>query len=550
VLRLVAEGTAEASQGFLRNPDDSAKILAFAAANPGTWGDRLQVRLQAGSLPGSYLLRIGFEEDGELKEVEAFSVTLAPGSPEYVEDAVNDASRLVRAEMQDVSAYLLGMSRSQDLSDRSDLTPLNDRTMTVSVDGTARSVEFAADAFDGSSTLADAAALIEQQVRGSVVGNEAVQQFTCRLEGSVLVLTSGSRAPSSSVVVTGPADPATDAASFLRLGKGNDGTERTGQESLDELVSGIPGQVGFSGGANGDPPSSSEYETALTKLEEYRDVNIVCLPGLAWENAGERSIIDKAVAHARKMMNRMVIIDPPCLSKPLKSEKDVSDLQFKSSTYSSVYYPWLKAANPFYHPERNPGAPRTLLVAPSGAVAGIWARTDGQRGVWKAPAGVETVLNGIVGLQFEVGDGEQDALNPSGINVLRRIPGAGPVVWGSRTLATRAVPEWRYIPVRRTALFIEESIRGGIQWAVFEPNDHRLWSSLRLNIGSFMNGLFQSGAFQGRKASEAYFVRCGLGDTMTQGDIDRGQVIVIVGFAPLKPAEFVIVRIQQKAGQS
>ncbi len=123
------------------------------------------------------------------------------------------------------------------------------------------------------------------------------------------------------------------------------------------------------------------------------------------------------------------------------------------------------------------------------------------------------------------------------------------MIWGSRTLATRADPEWRYVPVRRTAIFIEQSIYNGIQWSVFEPNDHPLWGALRANISSFMNGLFRSGAFQGATSNEAYFVRCGLGDTMTQGDIDRGQVIVIVGFAPLKPAEFVIVRIQQKVGE-
>jgi phage tail sheath protein FI len=129
------------------------------------------------------------------------------------------------------------------------------------------------------------------------------------------------------------------------------------------------------------------------------------------------------------------------------------------------------------------------------------------------------------------------------------MPGGGRVIWGARTLATKADPEWRYVPVRRTAIMIEQSIYNGIQWAVFEPNDHRLWSALRGNIGGFMNSLFRVGAFQGEKASDAYFVRCGLGDTMTQTDIDAGQVIVIVGFAPLKPAEFVIVRIQQKVNQ-
>jgi len=129
------------------------------------------------------------------------------------------------------------------------------------------------------------------------------------------------------------------------------------------------------------------------------------------------------------------------------------------------------------------------------------------------------------------------------------MPGVGPVIWGSRTLATKAHPEWRYVPVRRTAIMIEQSIYEGIQWAIFEPNKHSLWSSLRANIDSFMNGLFRAGAFQGEKALDACFVRCGLGNTMTQGDIDRGQVIIQVGFAPLKPAEFVIVSIQQRVGQ-
>jgi hypothetical protein len=123
------------------------------------------------------------------------------------------------------------------------------------------------------------------------------------------------------------------------------------------------------------------------------------------------------------------------------------------------------------------------------------------------------------------------------------------VIWGARTLSTKANPEWRYVPVRRTAIFIEQSVYNGIQWAVFEPNDRPLWSSLQTNIESFMLGLFRSGAFQGDKASDAFFVRCGLGATMVQGDIDRGQVIVLIGFAPLKPAEFVIVRIQQTVGQ-
>jgi phage tail sheath protein FI len=220
-----------------------------------------------------------------------------------------------------------------------------------------------------------------------------------------------------------------------------------------------------------------------------------------------------------------------------------------TQTYCALYYPWAKVSNPFYNADTNPGAERTVLVAPSAFAAGMWAKTDGRRGVWKAPAGVETGLLGVAGLEWTVEDAEQDFLNPLGVNALRKRPGYGTVIWGTRTLSTKSNPEWRYVPVRRTAIFIEQIIFNGIQWAVFEPNDHRLWSSLRANIESFMNGLFRAGAFQGEKSGDAYFVRCGLGSTMTQDDIDRGQVIVLIGFAPVKPAEFVIVRIQQKVGQ-
>jgi phage tail sheath protein FI len=162
---------------------------------------------------------------------------------------------------------------------------------------------------------------------------------------------------------------------------------------------------------------------------------------------------------------------------------------------------------------------------------------------------MEADIYGATGLQYKVGDTEQSQLNPTGVNCIRDLSTLGPLIWGSRTLATQTDPEWRYIPVRRTAIMIEQSIYEGTQWATFEPNDHNLWSSLRSNIGNYLNGLFRSGAFQGATDSEAYFIRCGLGDTMTQSDIDAGNVIVVFGFAPLKPAEFVIVRIQHKVNK-
>ncbi|MEF8705509.1 MAG: phage tail sheath C-terminal domain-containing protein [Candidatus Accumulibacter sp. UW27] len=309
-----------------------------------------------------------------------------------------------------------------------------------------------------------------------------------------------------------------------------------------------PAAVTLAGGDNGTSPALADYQVILPPLLKIRDISIMLLPGIFWGTPANQAILDAVVAHCESIRNRMLIIDL-APGDELTSETEVNALGLPTSTYAVTYYPWVRIANPFYNPDSNPAAARTLLASPAAMAAGLWAKTDSRRGVWKAPAGIEFPLLGAASLEFVVEDAEQDFLNPAGVNALRRMPGFGPVVWGTRTRSTRANPEWRYVPVRRTAIFIEESIYGGIQWAVFEPNDHRLWSSLRTNIESFLNGLFRVGAFQGEKASDAYFVRCGLGQTMTQGDIDRGQVIVLVGFAPLKPAEFVIVRIQQKVAQ-
>jgi uncharacterized protein len=190
------------------------------------------------------------------------------------------------------------------------------------------------------------------------------------------------------------------------------------------------------------------------------------------------------------------------------------------------------------------------VYPPAGAVAGVIARTDGQRGVWKAPAGTDAGLSGVRGLTVTQTNLENGQLNPLGVNCIRNFPVIGTVVWGSRTLrgADQLADQWKYLPVRRTALFIEESLYRGTQWVVFEPNDEPLWASIRLNVGAFMNSLWRQGAFQGKTPQDAYLVKCD-SENNPQNDIDRGIVNILVGFAPLKPAEFVLIHIQQLAGQ-
>ena len=178
------------------------------------------------------------------------------------------------------------------------------------------------------------------------------------------------------------------------------------------------------------------------------------------------------------------------------------------------------------------------------------ARTDASRGVWKAPAGIDATISGAAELSAKLTDGENGILNPLGVNCLRSFPVIGRVVWGARTLvgADQLADQWKYLPVRRTALYIEETLYRATQWVVFEPNDEPLWAQIRLNIGAFMQGMFRQGAFQGQSPRDAYFVKCDK-ETTTQDDINRGVVNIVVGFAPLKPAEFVVIKLQQIAGQ-
>jgi len=545
------------------SPANTTHGLRLTAVNEGTWANGLVVKVAASEAVASrYVVEVGRKDDkGRFAATERFAdLSTDTADARYLVGVLNSSSLLVDAAVVPLAEIQIpqtdlfrGSSTSGSLTgvdlDFSEFSAA-DRRITLALDATT-AVTITVPAEDFTGNLAGLAAAIQAEVRSGAQA-ERRTGFTCTVrDGNRLVLTSGTRTPTSSVVVTDEG-----LAETLKLGVGNEGaTEVTGQQSADAVWTGTSAsalnEATLTGGADGSLPAAADYGSVFDAFLKIRDISILSLPGQAWAKDGSGSAaLSAAISHAETMKNRMVLVDPPPdLDEELSTEKMVNDLQLPTSTYSVLYYPWVKVANPFYNAETRPTVPRQVLVPPGPLAAGMWSKIDGRRGVWKAPAGVETGLLGVAGLQYVAEDPEQDVLNPLGVNCLRALPSFGPVIWGSRTLSTKAAPEWRYVPVRRTAIMIEQSIYGGIQWAVFEPNDHRLWASLRLNIESFMNGLFRAGAFQGEKASDAYFVRCGLGDTMTQGDIDRGQVIVIVGFAPLKPAEFVIVRIQQKVGQ-
>lgn len=285
-------------------------------------------------------------------------------------------------------------------------------------------------------------------------------------------------------------------------------------------------------------PQPRQIGAGLRALDAVDLFNLLVLPGTTAPAA-----IALAASYCEKR-RAFLIVDPPVSAgTPAEIEAAVPGLAAESKSHAAIYYPWLQTADLL-----NPGQLR--LSPPGGTVAGLIARTDASRGVWKAPAGPEAALKDVSALARILTDAESRRLNPQGINCLRSFPTLGFVAWGARTLAEDSLTtaEFKYLPVRRTALFIGESVARGTKWAAFEPNDERLWARLRLSVGAFMQCLFQQGAFAGATPRDGYLVKCDR-ETTTSSDIDAGTVHMLVGFAPLKPAEFVILGIRQSVGR-
>jgi phage tail sheath protein FI len=290
----------------------------------------------------------------------------------------------------------------------------------------------------------------------------------------------------------------------------------------------------YLGGATGFVDKKGIYQLYKTDI-----FNLLCLPG------APQAVLVPAATMCVDRRAILLVDPPPGWSTVAAAVAGVASplVGVDPAKNAAVYFPNVVIADP-----ANNGNP--ITVPPCGTVAGVAARTDVQRGVWKAPAGTAASLTGVTGLPLPLTDADSGQLNPLGVNCLRNFPVIGPVSWGARTLrgADVLADQWKYLPVRRLALFIEESLSQGTQWTVFEPNADPLWGAIRLSVGSFMNGLFRAGAFAGTTAQNAYLVKCDA-ENNPQNSIDLGIVNILVGFAPLKPAEFVIIQIEQLAGQ-
>ena len=294
----------------------------------------------------------------------------------------------------------------------------------------------------------------------------------------------------------------------------------------------------------------SEAKRGLDLLDQADHINLLVMPPYETDETVGPEVQKAAVAYCQRR-RAMLLVDPPPTWDRMSASEITED--FASSSVAAaveiarenvaLYFPRLRQHNPLQD--------RVESFAPSGAVAGVIARIDRQRGFWKSPAGDDAVLIGDSDLSAQLTAPEIDVLNRRSINCLRTVPGGRIIIWGSRTLATdnMSAREWRFLAVRRTALYLEESLIRGTRWAEFEPNDATLWKNIRRDVAAFLNGLFLQGAFQGHTPSESYYIKCDE-DTTTQADIDRGVVNLVVGFAPIKRAEFVVLHIQQVAGRA
>jgi phage tail sheath protein FI len=322
-------------------------------------------------------------------------------------------------------------------------------------------------------------------------------------------------------------------------GSGDDPWDATHSQGVDAAGKASDGSDLVEDDFNG----SEADKTGIYALANADLFNLLVLPPPSFTTDFTTTTWSAAATYCGKR-RAIVLVDPPDAWKSKEDARTKLDTAIGvTDANAAIFFPRLLEPNPLHDNQIE-------SFAPSGAVAGVIARTDANRGVWKAPAGLDATLVGVPGLSVALNDPENGELNPLGINCLRSMPPAGRIVWGSRTLRgdDRLADQWKYLPVRRTALFIEESLYRGTQWVVFEPNDEPLWAQIRLNVGAFMHDLFRQGAFQGKTPRDAYFVKCD-NETTTQNDIDLGVVNIVVGFAPLKPAEFVVIQLQQMAGQ-
>ncbi len=540
-------------------------VKGVSVNDPGRWGNfvRLDVDYDTTDPANLFNLTISEVSPGGTQPVlrtETFrNLTMNSGVPNSAVDVVNEGSRIVQL------SSLGGGPPAQTGT-------LSDPLVTGALSATVAPFQFNAQltgdiarlvtlarapaGADPAAILQDARRLLESALRAVNPNDPRYTNATVQLVNRdpnarfrVLTGRAGDPAVTGSAFDPGLAVTFTEAGGNTAADLGLLGvTTNVQQYSLGGPAGGF--QVNPVQGLDGNLPAAADIlgvrtsKTGLFALEDVDIFNILCIPRAADLPAPEPFNVYSAAEVYCLERRAFLIVDIPRNIDTVQEMKDWLDSNSGlRSRNAAVYFPRLRVGDPL-------NQFRLRDFAPSGTMAGLYARTDSERGVWKAPAGIDATLRNVNELRYVLTDPENGTLNPLGINCLRTFPIIGTVSWGARTLdgADVQASEWKYLPVRRFALFLEESLYRGTKFAVFEPNDEPLWAQIRLNVGAFMQNLFRQGAFQGQTPREAYFVKCDK-ETTTQTDINLGIVNILVGFAPLKPAEFVIIKISQIAGQ-
>ncbi|SOB86217.1 phage tail sheath C-terminal domain-containing protein [Streptomyces sp. 1331.2] len=543
-----------------------AAAFTVTARDEGKWGNNLRVQVLAATESDRFDLVVSLlsddTADATVARQEIYRGLTADSAktadPFYVTTAVNTASELVTVSSVAGKPVPSGLL-SSPVVDPSTLQagPLNIDVTIGGAGATARKITFPGKP----DTIETLAATLQSALRTAVANKPVWSQAVVRVVLPDTDPHSPDFGKSRLQILPG-------AASALPITVDNIAGDNTATDLGLNGVTSEHGAVVLAGGGDGAHPGAEELVgsevgtgSGMFALENT-DFTLLSLPSLgnlaaadsdrfapdASDDAARDGDYSKAVGNAIAYCRRkraLLLLDPPntmqsptALRNWLQKHSNIRD------EYSALYYPRLDIADPTRQY-------RTRSFGPSGTIAGLMARIDAARGVWKAPAGTEAKLFGVQDLAYDLTDPENGTLNPIAVNCLRTFPAYGQVCWGARTLAggDASATDYKYVPMRRLANFLESSLLIGLKWAVFEPNDEPLWSQIRLNIGSFLHGLFVQGAFAGRTPKEAYLVRCDA-TTTTTTDQGLGVVNVLVGFAPVRPAEFVIIRVQQLAGQT
>lgn len=532
------------------------RIQGVSVENPGKWGDKLRIDVDYDTTDPTTRFNMTVSEVGErngrptVLQSETFrNLTMAAGADNAIE-VVNEGSKLIQLDRKEEwPANPAPPAQTGTFGAALGALPGSDSQFQINFSGgTATATITTAPANPRQLRTAVEAAI---RAAGSPPNplNPLLAEATVQLIGDRLRVLAGGR--------TNRDFDREEILTFSEVGGGTTGAALGlvggAVANIQQYSVGDGNAVGaqseLMSGNDGTPPGATELRgSRLTKsglyaLEDVDLFNILCIPAASeLSDTDMEAVISEATTYSEER-RAFLIIDIPSRINEVQEMKDwLEQNDTLRHRNTAVYFPRPRIADPL-------NGYRLKSVGASGTLAGLYARTDATRGVWKAPAGIDARLTNVQELDYNLTDPENGTLNPLGINCLRNFPVYGNVSWGARTLlgADQLASEWKYVPIRRLGLFLEESLYRGTKWVVFEPNDEPLWAQIRLNLNAFMLGLFRQGAFQGSTPDKAFFVKCD-SETTTQNDRNLGIVNIEVGFAPLKPAEFVIIRIQQMAG--